>query len=108
MRFHVSIAEAMQQLQKSDDDFAVLFEHGSMRGIIFGPDELDDQEPHIQDEIYIVLKGTGEFTLEEKTVKVAPGDFLFVPAGAEHHFSNFSPDLLLWVIFYGEEGGEED
>lgn len=108
MRFHVSLAEALQQLQKSEDDFAVLFEHGSMRGIIFRPEDLDDQEPHTQDEIYIVLKGSSDFTLEEKTIKAGPGDFLFVPAGAEHKFTNFTPDLLLWVIFYGEEGGEED
>lgn len=108
MRFHVSFSESLRQLQKSDDDFAVLFEHGSMRGIMFGPDEIDDQEPHIQDEIYIVVQGRGEFQLMEQVVKVGAGDFLFVPAGAEHRFLNFTPDLLLWVIFYGDEGGEED
>ncbi|PSL47490.1 Cupin domain-containing protein [Chitinophaga niastensis] len=108
MRFHVTLTEALRQLQKSDDDFAVLFEHGSMRGIIFGPDELDAQEPHIQDEIYLVMRGGGEFVMEDKIVTVGMGDFLFVPAGAEHHFRNFTPDLLLWVIFYGQEGGEKE
>lgn len=108
MRFHVSFAESLRQLQKSDDDFAVLFEHGSMRGVIFAPDELDGQEPHIQDEIYLVMRGSGEFELEDKVVKVAVGDFLFVPAGAEHRFRNFTADLLLWVILYGEEGGEKE
>ena len=108
MRFHVSFAESLRQLQKSDDDFAVLFEHGSMRGVIFAPDELDGQEPHIQDEIYLVMRGSGEFELEDKVVNVAVGDFLFVPAGAEHRFRNFTADLLLWVILYGEEGGEKE
>ncbi|MDR6566861.1 Cupin domain-containing protein [Chitinophaga ginsengisegetis] len=106
MRFHVSFAESLRQLQKSDDDFAVLFEHGSMRGIIFAPDEIDGQEPHIQDEIYLVMQGSGEFEMEGKVVTVGVGDFLFVPAGAAHRFRNFTADLLLWVIFYGEEGGE--
>lgn len=106
MRFHVSFAESLGQLQKSDDDFAVLFEHGSMRGIIFGPDEIDGQEPHIQDEIYLVMRGSGEFELEGKVVTVGVGDFLFVSAGSVHQFRNFTADLLLWVIFYGPEGGE--
>jgi mannose-6-phosphate isomerase-like protein (cupin superfamily) len=35
-----------------------------------------------------------------------PGDVLFVPAGVEHHFENFTDDLATWVIFYGPEGGE--
>ncbi|NIG57082.1 cupin domain-containing protein [Chitinophaga sp. Cy-1792] len=106
MGFHISIAEALQQLHKSENDFATIFEHGSMRGILFGPAEIDDQQPHLQDEIYIVLKGSGEFTLEEKKIKFGPGDFIFVPAGTEHRFSAFTPDLLLWVVFYGQQGGE--
>jgi mannose-6-phosphate isomerase-like protein (cupin superfamily) len=108
MNFHISFAEALRQLQKSEDDFAVLFEHGSMRGIIFGPDEVDNQQPHMQDEIYIVMQGSSDFNQQGKVVKIGPGDFLFVPAGAEHHFFNFTNDLLVWAVFYGPERGEHD
>jgi quercetin dioxygenase-like cupin family protein len=38
--------------------------------------------------------------------RFAPGDFLFVPAGVEHRFEEFSDDLAVWVLFYGPEGGE--
>jgi hypothetical protein len=31
---------------------------------------------------------------------------LFVPAGAEHRFEDFTDDLTVWVVFYGPEGGE--
>lgn len=34
------------------------------------------------------------------------GDVLFVPAGVEHRFEDFSDDLAGWVVFYGPEGGE--
>jgi hypothetical protein len=81
MRFHVSFAGSLTQLEKSEDDFAVLLEHGSIRGIVFGPDEIDGQEPHAQDEI---MRGSGEFELEDKVVYVGMGDFLFAPAGAYH------------------------
>lgn len=36
----------------------------------------------------------------------APGDFLFVPAGVEHRFEEFTDDLAVWVVFYGPDGGE--
>ena len=34
------------------------------------------------------------------------GDLLFVAAGTEHRFEDFSEDLAVWVVFYGPRGGE--
>jgi hypothetical protein len=34
------------------------------------------------------------------------GDLLFVAAGIDHWFEDFSDDLAVWVIFYGAEAGE--
>jgi hypothetical protein len=34
------------------------------------------------------------------------GDLLFVAAGTEHQFEEFSDDLAVWVVFYGPQGGE--
>jgi hypothetical protein len=31
---------------------------------------------------------------------------LFAPAGVTHRFENFTTDLVVWVFFYGPEGGE--
>ena len=31
---------------------------------------------------------------------------LFLAAGVEHHYEDFSTDLALWRIFYGPRGGE--
>ena len=35
-----------------------------------------------------------------------PGEALFVPAGVEHRFVDFSEDFSAWVVFYGPDGGE--
>jgi mannose-6-phosphate isomerase-like protein (cupin superfamily) len=37
-----------------------------------------------------------------------PGDLLFVRAGVEHRFEEFSDDLAVWVSFYGPDGGEQE
>ena len=86
--------------------FTVLMKHGSMSVEYYAPKERDDQTPHRQDELYIIASGQGEFYRNGETVYCNTGDVLFVPAGMEHRFVNFSSDFATWVIFYGPDGGE--
>jgi mannose-6-phosphate isomerase-like protein (cupin superfamily) len=64
------------------------------------------QTPHTQDEVYVVIRGRGVLFHDGKRDSFEPGDCLFVGAGTEHHFEDFSEDLTVWVIFYGPSGGE--
>lgn len=105
--FHISPSKALAALQESKEEFALLFKHGSLSVEIYQPDKTDRQQPHEQDEIYVIIAGSGTFVLEDTSVRFAPGDFLFVPAGKTHRFVNFSEDFSTWVFFYGAKGGEE-
>jgi mannose-6-phosphate isomerase-like protein (cupin superfamily) len=60
--------------------------------------EPDRQQPHDDDEIYIVLEGSGVLDVEGKKVELREGHALFVPAHAEHRFSGYE-SLSLLVIF---------
>jgi mannose-6-phosphate isomerase-like protein (cupin superfamily) len=62
--------------------------------------------PHEQDEVYIVIRGRGIFFHDGKRDAFETGDFLFVAAGIEHRFEDFSDDLMVWVVFHGPPGGE--
>ncbi|MCA1614379.1 MAG: cupin domain-containing protein [Acidobacteria bacterium] len=86
--------------------FAKVFERGQLVVEIYAPRGRDPQGPHTRDEVYVVADGAGEFVNGPRRQKIGPGDFLFVPAGVEHRFENFTDDLAVWVIFYGPEGGE--
>jgi mannose-6-phosphate isomerase-like protein (cupin superfamily) len=86
--------------------FAELFRHGSLSVEIFAPRGVDTQQPHSRDEVYVVVHGTGRFTYGTHHVAFGPGDFLFVRAGVGHRFEDFTDDLVVWVLFYGPEGGE--
>jgi mannose-6-phosphate isomerase-like protein (cupin superfamily) len=88
--------------------FAVLMEHGSMRLEFYAPQGLDPQQPHAQDELYIVHAGEGDFVCGEKRHRFAAGDSFFVPAGAVHRFEHFSNDFATWVVFWGPPGGERE
>jgi len=90
----------------ADGLYGVLLEHGTMELGFYRPVGNDGQAPHDQDEIYIVQTGCGVFLLGDERIDFGPGDALFVPAGAEHRFSEFSDDFATWVVFWGPPGGE--
>jgi mannose-6-phosphate isomerase-like protein (cupin superfamily) len=107
MQRRVTVEEAMARVPSPDGKrFATVLEHGSLTVEIYAPRGVDPQQPHTRDEAYIVVQGSGEFINGESREAFTPGDFLFVPAGVEHRFINFTDDLVVWVIFYGPEGGE--
>ena len=60
-----------------------------------GPDR---QEPHADDEVYVVLEGSGVLTVEGEAIPVRTGQAVFVPAGAEHRFTAYE-GLSVLVIF---------
>ncbi|WP_310568039.1 cupin domain-containing protein [Hydrogenophaga sp.] len=90
--------------------FVAALAHGSLRVELFAPatSQLgrDIQQPHAQDELYVVQRGTSAFWRAGQSETAQAGDILFVPAGVEHRFENFSPDFVTWVVFYGPPHGE--
>jgi mannose-6-phosphate isomerase-like protein (cupin superfamily) len=106
-RRRATVAGAMRMLPGRDGErFARVLGHGSMELEVYAPRGADPQTPHARDELYVVVSGTGEFMNGLERHPFGPGDVLFVPAGVEHRFEGFTDDLVVWVVFYGSEGGE--
>lgn len=87
--------------------FVVVLEHGSASVEIYKPHQVDAQVPHDQDEIYVVLSGSGSFVRGGVRQPFEAGEVLFVAAGVPHRFEDFTEDFTTWAIFYGPEGGEK-
>jgi mannose-6-phosphate isomerase-like protein (cupin superfamily) len=60
--------------------------------------EPDRQQPHEDDEVYVVLEGTGTLEVEGASFPAHEGEALFVEAGAEHGFTSYE-SLSVLVIF---------
>ncbi|HEX6791255.1 MAG TPA: cupin domain-containing protein [Candidatus Krumholzibacteria bacterium] len=106
--FHLPFAKASGRLPgPGGKPFVELFRYGPVSVEIYGPREVDMQQPHAQDELYIVARGHGEFRNGPIRHTFATGDVMFVPAGVEHRFEHFSDDFLVWVVFCGPQGGHQ-
>lgn len=102
----LTISNALNLLVSSSEPFVEVFKHGTLNAGIYKPSEVDLQEPHTRDEIYVVASGSGWFINGDTRQKFEAGELLFVAAGVEHRFVDFTDDFAAWVFFYGPEGGE--
>ncbi len=110
---HLDVTQARRALslkQASSGEttapFSILFTHGSLVIEVYQPVTTDHQKPHDHDECYVIIEGHGRFEMCDKIVSFGPGDFLFVPAGLPHRFTDFDNTMSTSVTFYGPNGGE--
>jgi mannose-6-phosphate isomerase-like protein (cupin superfamily) len=59
----------------------------------------DTQQPHDEDEVYVVLSGRGRFVVDGDDLAVGPGTVLFVEKHAVHRFHSIEEDLSIVVAF---------
>lgn len=64
---------------------------------------LDDQKPHFQDEIYVILEGEGSVVVDGKEMDIKSGDIVFVPAQMPHHFESLKSESMKILIFFGPD-----
>ena len=86
---------------------ASVAERGTLRLLCSLPLRPNEQSPHEQDELYVVVQGSGVLFHDGKRDAFSAGDAMFIAAGVEHRFEDFTDDLAVWVIFYGPTGGEQ-
>jgi mannose-6-phosphate isomerase-like protein (cupin superfamily) len=101
---HIALTEAAGRLADEPTAF-IVFRRGDFSVELFAPHGTDTQQPHDQDEAYIIASGSGMFCRGEERVPFRQGDFLFVAAGVPHRFEEFTDDFQTWVIFFGPKGG---
>jgi mannose-6-phosphate isomerase-like protein (cupin superfamily) len=94
------VADAQRRLAAEDGGYEVVHSSPGLEVgvyVLVAP-EPDRQQPHEDDEVYIVLEGTGTLVVEGTEVELREGEAAFVAAHAEHRFSAYE-HLSLLVIF---------
>jgi mannose-6-phosphate isomerase-like protein (cupin superfamily) len=70
--------------------------------LVAGAEDL--QQPHTEDEVYVILAGRGRFSAAAETRDCGPGDVIFVPAHVPHRFHDITDELRVVVVFGPAEG----
>ena len=95
-----AIREVQERLEAANGGYEIV--HRSPRleigvYVLVAP-EADMQQPHDDDEVYVVLSGHGTLEVQGKSFPVNEGDALFVEAGADHRFTGYE-SLAVLVTF---------
>jgi mannose-6-phosphate isomerase-like protein (cupin superfamily) len=101
------IAAVNKRLAEAGGGYEVVHESAGVElgvYVLVAP-EPDRQQPHEDDEIYVVLEGTGVLQVEGEEVPVREGSAVFVEAGADHRFSAYE-HLSVLVIFERKASGK--
>lgn len=101
----LDIEATRRRLEESGGGYEVVHESPGLEigvYVLVAP-EPDRQQPHEDDEVYVVLGGRGVLTIEEESVPVNEGKAVFVPAGAEHRFTGYE-GLSVLVVFARPHG----
>src|SRR5215471_10710099 len=92
--------DAVERLRASDGGYEVVHESPGLElgvYVLVAP-EPDRQQPHEDDEVYVVLEGSGTLEVEGERVDVHEGQAVYVPAGADHRFVGYE-QLAVLVAF---------
>jgi mannose-6-phosphate isomerase-like protein (cupin superfamily) len=66
---------------------------------VLEPGADDPQEPHQEDEVYVVLAGRARLRMADKDQPVGPGSVLFVARTVPHRFHDVTERLSVLVFF---------
>ena len=89
-----------ERLKAGDGGYEIVHESPGLEVgvyVLVAP-EPDRQQPHEDDELYVVLEGSGVLDVEGEATPVREGSAVFVPAGAQHRFTGYE-GLSVLVIF---------
>jgi mannose-6-phosphate isomerase-like protein (cupin superfamily) len=96
----VEILRAKERLTASGGGYEVVHQSPGLElgvYVLVAP-EPDRQQPHDDDEVYVVLEGRGTLDVEGERFDLSEGHGAFVRAGAEHRFVGYE-QLAVLVIF---------
>jgi mannose-6-phosphate isomerase-like protein (cupin superfamily) len=94
------VGSVVEKLRAAGGGYQIVHESPGLElGVyVLAAPEPDRQQPHADDEVYVVLEGSGVLDVEGEQVPMREGSAVFVEAGAVHRFSGYE-QLALLVLF---------
>ena len=102
----ITLSDALGRQRAGDGPWTELLRSADLSAglYVLPAGALDPQEPHTEDEVYVILAGRSRFTAGDETIDAGPGDVIFVPALVPHRFHDITDELRVMVVFGPPEG----
>ena len=103
-----SLAAARDELERRTGDLYLEFlrrDSMSCGLYVLEAGATDPQEPHTEDEVYVVLGGRGRLLVDGDDRPVGPGSVAFVARRIPHRFHDVTERLSVLVFFAPAESG---
>ena len=100
MQGSLDVRAAQRRLLESGGGYEIIHESSGLElgvYVLVAP-EPDRQQPHDDDEVYVVLEGSGVLEVAGNRLELDEGHYAFVPAHVEHRFAAYE-QLAVLVIF---------
>jgi len=95
------LQDLVSRLKKEDGYFLDFLKVRRLEAgiILLHPGERDTQEPHMADELYFIIEGSGfiEFGRNKRAIK--KGSVIFIPANMHHKFYDNDEDIVVLYMF---------
>lgn len=101
-RVHVfALPELLDRLDRAEPAFEHFFraERLSLTVASWPEASIDDQQRHVEDEVYLVAAGTALLRVSDEDRSVRPGSVVYVAAGVVHHFHSITEHLQVLVFW---------
>ena len=97
----IDIRKLYSKMDRDNSEFLTFFdlEHLQAGILRLRPGEIDTQEPHSTDEVYLVLEGDGFIEIGNKSYDLNKDLFIYVPAQVKHRFHGNKQEILALYFF---------
>jgi mannose-1-phosphate guanylyltransferase len=100
---HASTTELSKRLKQEDTSYVEVLSEESMRVELAHYPNPEPKTPHKEDELYVILSGSGMVHVGGETYGVEEGDVVYVEQGVEHDFFDIDDEITALIVFAGSQ-----
>ena len=105
MKLDFNVDEYIEKIKNENNYFHTFINRDTLAAgvLVLQPGEEDTQEPHENDEVYLILKGDGFLKIKNKDYIISKNKMYYVAKNIDHYFHGNSKELVVLYFFGGPD-----
>ena len=105
MKIDFDVEQYLEKIKNGNNYFHTFINRDTLAAgvLVLQPDQEDTQEPHANDELYLVLSGNGFLKINDTDYPLSKNKVYFVGKNLKHHFHSNTKELVVLYFFGGPD-----